>query len=157
MRERVFLTDPERRGKGKDTLQNLTNIENPKGSLPLCPAEDIFLCRLIQKDFIKEISDDELTSYVEEALALRQSSTLELLKLLKDIIDDQMERPSDAMTKIDDMMKEEANDLQEVIDTLHAKHKKYTFGIQNSINECLQEKSDIKHLASMQNIGVLYT
>lgn len=62
------------------------------GSLPLCPAEDIFLCRLIQKDSIKGISDDEITGYVEEALALRQSSTMELLKLLKDIIDDQMER-----------------------------------------------------------------
>ncbi|KAK7372587.1 hypothetical protein VNO80_05972 [Phaseolus coccineus] len=151
------------RGKGKDTLQYLTDIEKPKGSLPLCPAEDIFLCRLIQKDSIKGISDDELTSYVEEALALRQSSTMELLKLLKDIVDDQMKRSGgiaqtlhgdlsseDAitlMTKIDDMMKEEANNLQEVIDTLHAKHKEYTVGIQNSINECLQEKSDIKHLA----------
>ncbi|KAK7382375.1 hypothetical protein VNO80_01226 [Phaseolus coccineus] len=78
------------RGKGKDTLQYLNDIKNPKGSLPLC---HIFLCRLIQKDSIKEISDDELTSYVKEALTLRQSSTMELLKLLKDIIDDQMERP----------------------------------------------------------------
>ncbi|XP_047156220.1 E3 ubiquitin-protein ligase BRE1-like 2 [Vigna umbellata] len=151
------------RGKGKDKLRYLTDIENPEGSLPLCPAEDIFLCRLIQKDSIKGISDDEITGYVEEALGLRQSSTIELLKLLKDIIDDQMERSDgiaqlldgdisseDAitlMTKIDDMMKEEANNLQEVIDTLHAKHKEYTVGIQNFINECLQEKSDIKHLA----------
>ncbi|XP_068485528.1 E3 ubiquitin-protein ligase BRE1-like 2 isoform X2 [Phaseolus vulgaris] len=88
---------------------------------------------------------------------------MELLKLLKVIIDDQMERSGgiaqtlhgdlsseDAitlMTKIDDMIKEEANNLQEVIDTLHAKHNEYTVGIQTSINECLQEKSDIKHLA----------
>ncbi|XP_014504949.1 E3 ubiquitin-protein ligase BRE1-like 2 isoform X1 [Vigna radiata var. radiata] len=151
------------RGKGKDTLRYLTDIENPEGSLPLCPAEDIFLCRLIQKDSIKGISDDEITGYVEEALALRQSSTMELLKLLKDIIDDQMERSGgiaqildgdisseDAitlMTKIDDMMKEEASNLQEVIDTLHAKHKEYTVGIKKFINECLQEQSDIKHLA----------
>ncbi|KAK7342340.1 hypothetical protein VNO80_25289 [Phaseolus coccineus] len=129
--------------------------------------------RLIQKDSIKEVSDDELTSYVEEGLALHQSSTMELLKLLKDIIDDQIERPGGIaqilhgdlsaedditpMINIDDMMKEEANDLHEVIDTLHAKHKEYTVGIQNSINECLQEKSDIKHLVGMQNIGVLYT
>lgn len=62
------------------------------GSVPLCPAEDMFLCRLIQKDSIKGISDDEIISYVEEALALRQSYTRELLKLLKDTIDDQMER-----------------------------------------------------------------
>lgn len=53
------------------------------------------------------------------------------------------------MTKIDDMMKEEASNLQEVIDTLHAKHKEYTVGIKKFINECLQEQSDIKHLAGL--------
>ncbi|KAK7385822.1 hypothetical protein VNO78_31718 [Psophocarpus tetragonolobus] len=150
------------RGKNKDTLRHLTDIDNPQGSLPLCPAEDIFLCRLIQKDSIKGTSDDEIISYVEGALALRQSFTRELLKLLQDNIDDHMERAGsiaqalrrelsseDAtiqMTKIDDMMKEEANNLQEVIDTLHAKHTEYTVGIQNSINECLQDQPDIKRL-----------
>ncbi|KAH1062252.1 E3 ubiquitin-protein ligase BRE1-like 2 [Glycine max] len=151
------------RGKGKDTLQHLTDIDNPQGSLPLCPAEDIFLCRLIQKDSIKGISDDEIISCVKEALALRQSSTRELLKLLKDTIDYQMERAGsiaqvlhedlsseDAkiqMSKIDDMTKEEADNFREVVDTLHAKHKEYTVAIQNSINECSQDQSEIKRLA----------
>ncbi|RDY10395.1 E3 ubiquitin-protein ligase BRE1-like 2, partial [Mucuna pruriens] len=170
------------RGKGKDTLHRLTYIANPQGtfirhtqviqetdlsyslgSLPLCPAEDIFLCRLIQKDSIKGISDDEIVSYVEDALAFRQSYTRELLKLLQDTIGAQMERAGSVaqvlhgdlssedaiiqMTKIDDMTKEEANNLQEVIDALHAKHKEYTVGIQNSINGCLEDQSDIKRLA----------
>ncbi|KAK7320550.1 hypothetical protein VNO77_30120 [Canavalia gladiata] len=152
-----------RAGRGKNALQKLTDIDNPPGSLPLCSAEHIFLCRLIQKDSIDGISNDEIIKYVEEALALRRSSTRELLKLLQDTIDDQMERTDsiaqvlhgdlsyeDAliqMSKIDDMMKEEANNLREVIDTLHAKHKEYTVGIQNYINECSQDQSDIKHLA----------
>ncbi|KAG4953209.1 hypothetical protein JHK87_038803 [Glycine soja] len=151
------------RGKGKDTLQHLTDIDNPQGSVPLCPAEDMFLCRLIQKDSIKGISDDEIISYVEEALALRQSYTRELLKLLKDTIDDQMERAGsiaqvlhgdlsseDAiiqMSKIDDMTKEEVDNFREVVDTLHAKHKEYTVAIQNSINEYSQDQSEIKRLA----------
>lgn len=56
------------------------------------------------------------------------------------------------MTKIDEMTKEEANNLREVIDTLHAKHKEYTVGIQNSLNECLQDQSDIKRLAGLWNV-----
>ncbi|XP_020237565.1 E3 ubiquitin-protein ligase BRE1-like 2 [Cajanus cajan] len=152
-----------RAGRGKETLQRLTSIDNSKGSLPSCPAEDIFLCRLIQKDSIKGTTDDEIINYVEEALALRQSSTRELLKHLQDSIDDRIQRigsiaqilhgdlsSEDAviqMNKIDDMTQEEANNLCEVIDTLHAKHKEYTVGIQNSINECLQDQSDIKRLA----------
>lgn len=62
------------------------------GSLPSCPPDDLFLCRLIQKDSLEGNSNDEIISYVEEALALRQSSTRELLKLLQDTIDGQMKR-----------------------------------------------------------------
>lgn len=62
------------------------------GSLPLCPVEDVFLCRLIQKDSIEVRSNGEIIHYVEEALTLRQSSTRDLLKLLEDTIDAQRER-----------------------------------------------------------------
>lgn len=61
-------------------------------SLSLCPVEDIFLSRLTQKDFIEANNHDEVINFVEEALALRQSSTRELLKLLEDTIDAQIER-----------------------------------------------------------------
>lgn len=62
------------------------------GSLPLCPVEDIFLCRLMQKDSIEASQNDEIVNYVEEALALRQSSSRELLKLIEDTIHAQRER-----------------------------------------------------------------
>lgn len=50
------------------------------------------------------------------------------------------------MSKIDDMRKKEVDNFCEVINTLHAKHKEYTAGIQNYIDECLQDQSDIKRL-----------
>ncbi|XP_061373602.1 E3 ubiquitin-protein ligase BRE1-like 2 [Gastrolobium bilobum] len=151
-----------RTGRGKDALQTLTYLDNPQGSLPSCAAEDIFLCRLIQKESIQVSNNDEIINYVEEALAFRRSSTWELLKLLQDTIVDQMERTNsiaqilhgdlsseDAiiqMSNVDDMTKEEANSLREVIDALHVKHKEYTASIQNYIGECSQDQSDIKHL-----------
>jgi len=40
-------------------------------------------------------SNDDITNYVEEALALRRLSTRELLKLILDTVDDHMERIED--------------------------------------------------------------
>ncbi|XP_073221419.1 E3 ubiquitin-protein ligase BRE1-like 2 isoform X2 [Cicer arietinum] len=149
-------------GRGKDSLQTLAYLDNPQDSLPSCPPDDLFLCRLIQKDSIEGSSNDEIINYVEEALALRLLSTTELLKHIQDTIDDQMKRFEDIAqvlhgdlsaedviiltSKIDDMAKKEADNFREVIDTLHIKHEEYTVGIQNYINECLRDQSDIKRL-----------
>jgi E3 ubiquitin-protein ligase BRE1 len=53
------------------------------------------------------------------------------------------------MSKIDDMTKKEVDNFHEVIDTLHAKHKEYTVGIQNYIDECLRDQSAIKRLTGI--------
>jgi len=45
--------------------------------------------------------------------------------------------------------KNEADNFRKVIYTLHAKQKEYTVGIQNYIEECSQDKSDIKHLTGI--------
>ena len=57
------------------------------GSIPSCAAEDIFLCRLIQTDAIDGSHKDGSIGYVKKSLALRQTSTRELMKLLQDAID----------------------------------------------------------------------
>jgi len=44
------------------------------------------LCRLLQKDSIPSTSGDGIIEFFEEALALRESSTFELMKLLEDTI-----------------------------------------------------------------------
>lgn len=56
------------------------------GSIPSCPAEEIFLCRLLQSDSIEKNGSEERLIYIKEALALRHSSTLELMKLIEDTI-----------------------------------------------------------------------
>lgn len=107
-------------GRDKDSLQTLDYLDNPQGmltcmsisimqfkknqdteftfflgSLPPCPPNDIFLCKLIQKDSIEGSRNDEITNFVEKALALRQSSTRELLELINGTVDDQMNRIED--------------------------------------------------------------
>ena len=59
------------------------------GSIPSCPVEDMFLCRLLEKDSIEANGNDGISKYVEEALAMRHTSTRILLKVLEDTIDAQ--------------------------------------------------------------------
>ncbi|KAK8697438.1 hypothetical protein V6N13_113587 [Hibiscus sabdariffa] len=49
-------------------------------------------------------------------------------------------------TKIDDMMKEEARNLHEMIRALHMKHKEYVDGIQTYISSHSTDQSEIKRL-----------
>lgn len=51
--------------------------------------DEIFLCRLIQKDYIEANGNDETIKYVEEALASRKISIRAMLKLLDESIDAQ--------------------------------------------------------------------
>lgn len=152
-----------RAGAGKISLEFLDRADHSRGSVPSCPAEEIFLCRLLQMDFIEANGNDEIIKYVEDALALRHSYTRELLKHLEDAIDDQRARTEsivrslngklsseDAiiqLSKIDDLMKEEAIKLREVIDVLHLKHKEYIEKIQTCISSHSFDESEIKRLA----------
>ena len=51
------------------------------------------------------------------------------------------------LTKIDDLMKEEANNLRVVIDGLHLKHKEYVNEIQTYVHKHSEDRSEIKRLA----------
>lgn len=59
------------------------------GSIPSCPVEDIFLCRLLQKDSIEANGSANIIKYVEEALFLRHASTRVLLTLIEDSVNSQ--------------------------------------------------------------------
>ncbi|KAM4084580.1 hypothetical protein ACB094_08G143500 [Castanea mollissima] len=152
-----------RAGAGQVALEFLDCADHSRGSIPSCPAEEIFLCRLLQRDSIEANGNDEIIRYVEDALALRHSSTRELLKLLQDSIDDQRVRTESIaralhgklssevaiiqLSKIDDIMKEEAIKLGKVIDILHLKHKEYIEKIQTYIRSHSIDESEIKRLA----------
>lgn len=60
-----------------------------EGIIPSCCAEEIFLCRVLESDSIESRGNDGLLVYIKEALALRHSSTRELMKVLEDTIESQ--------------------------------------------------------------------
>lgn len=152
-----------RAGADKSALQHLDRIDSSRGSIPSCPPEDMFLCRLLQKNSIPRDGTDGSINYIKEALASRQASTRELMKLLEDTIDAQRAKLEDIaqtlqgnqsaedaiiqLHKLDDLMKEEAGHLHEAIDVLHLKHKQYADEIQTCINNHSVDQSEIKRLA----------
>ncbi|CAI9774463.1 unnamed protein product [Fraxinus pennsylvanica] len=152
-----------RAGAGKSALQHLDRIDSSRGSIPSCPPEDMFLCRLLQKNSIPRDGADGSINYIKEALASRQASTSELMKLLEDTIFAQRAKLEDItqilqgnqsaedaiiqLHKLDDLMKEEAGHLHEAIDVLHLKHKQYADEIQTCINNHSVDQSEIKRLA----------
>nr|DAD42139.1 TPA_asm: hypothetical protein HUJ06_000369 [Nelumbo nucifera] len=152
-----------RAGGNENGLQALDHAGFSGGSIPSCPWEEMFLCRLLEAGPVETNGTNDIIKYVEEALALRHSSTLSLMKCLEDTIDSQRAKTNtiastlhgnlsseDAIIqlhKIDDLMKEEANNLRKVIDILHLKHREYADEIQNHIHSHTSDQSEIKRLA----------
>ncbi|KAJ8770145.1 hypothetical protein K2173_011240 [Erythroxylum novogranatense] len=150
-------------GRGKDDLQRLDHSDYHGGSIPVCPPEEMFLCRLLGTDSLPSGGNDHIVRYVGEVLAARRSSTMGLMKSLEDSIEAQRAKTEsiaqallgnqsaeDAiiqLSRIDDMMKEEAKNLHDVIDVLHLKHKEYSDQIQTYINNQSESQSEIKQLA----------
>ncbi|KAL0369391.1 UNVERIFIED_CONTAM: E3 ubiquitin-protein ligase BRE1-like 2 [Sesamum angustifolium] len=46
-------------GAGQRAIPSLDRVESSRGSIPSCPSEDIFLCRLLETDAIKGNKNDE--------------------------------------------------------------------------------------------------
>ncbi|PWA91835.1 histone mono-ubiquitination 2 [Artemisia annua] len=152
-----------RAGAGQSALEALQRADSSRDSVPSCPAEEIFLCRLLKSDSIGKDGSEESLAYIKEALALRHSSTLELMKLIEDTIQILMAKiesigqsmhdnlsAEDAVIqshKIDDLMKEEVKHLQVVIDALHVKHKEYDDMIQSYSHSHSVDQSEIKRIA----------
>lgn len=152
-----------RAGGGSNVLQKLDSENQTRDSTPSCPPEDMFLCRLLQVNSIESSSKDGILQYVEEALASRHSSARELMKFIEEVIDAQRVKTKsiaeafheklsaeDAiiqLSKIDDMMKEEAKNLHEVMEIIHLKHKEYADQIETYISSHSVDQAEIQHLA----------
>ncbi|KAK4482945.1 hypothetical protein RD792_010118 [Penstemon davidsonii] len=150
-------------GAGQCALQSLDRVESSRGSIPSCPAEDIFLCRLLEADAIETSETDGPIGYIKEALESRQTSTRELMKLLEDAIDSQrakfqdiaqvlLGKPSseDAIIqlhKLEDLITEEASQLHEIVGVLNIKHKQFADEIQTYIENHSVDQLEIKRLA----------
>lgn len=57
------------------------------------------------------------------------------------------------LSKIDDMMKEEANNLREIIEIIHLKHKEYADEIQTYVSGHLKDQAEIKRLSGLWGIS----
>ncbi|KAL3828891.1 hypothetical protein ACJIZ3_017693 [Penstemon smallii] len=150
-------------GAGQFALQSLDRVESSRGSIPSCPAEDIFLCRLLEADAIETSETDGSIGYIKEALESRQTSTRELMKLLEDAIDSQRAKFQDIaqvlqgkpssedaiiqLHKLEDLITEEASQLHEVVGVLNIKHKQFADEIQTYIDNHSVDQLEIKRLA----------
>ncbi|KAJ8433792.1 hypothetical protein Cgig2_025955 [Carnegiea gigantea] len=152
-----------RAGGGQPVLQTLDAEDCSQGSIPSCPAEDIFLCRLLKVDSVEGTGGDDCVRFVEEQLAQRHASTRELFKCLEDTIKDQIKKAEsmsqglhrnlsteDAVAcfnEINNWMIQEAENLNEVLTCIHEKHKEYADRIQNYIQYHSVDQTEIKRLA----------
>ncbi|CAH9148330.1 unnamed protein product [Cuscuta epithymum] len=127
-------------------LQRLSHVDHSRDSIPSCPVEDIFLCRILNKDSIQSGGHGVLIADVKEALDFRRSYTMELMTSLESAFDAQSSKlkevtnvldvkPSLAdvttlSSKIDDAMKDEACILHLLIHALHQRHQEYAKAVE---------------------------
>ncbi|KAF8092089.1 hypothetical protein N665_0424s0022 [Sinapis alba] len=152
-----------RAGANHEALKYLDIADKKRGSVPPCAADEMFLCRLLQVDSIgTSKSDEELVRKVEESLALRHSSTMEVMGVFENTIVAQrakaesisqnlhaVKSAEDAtiqLSNINDLMKEEARNLREMIDALNTRHKEHTEQIQAYVSSHSTDQSELKHL-----------
>ncbi|XP_073272670.1 E3 ubiquitin-protein ligase BRE1-like 2 isoform X4 [Primulina huaijiensis] len=150
-------------GAGQSALQSLEYFESVRGTIPSCRPEDVFLCRLLERDGVQTNGNDGSIGFTKEALLCRLNSTRGLMTLLEDTIDSQrakfediaqifLGKPSaeDAVTqfhRLEDLIAVEGSHLCEVVDVLRLKHKHYADEIQACIEKHSVDQSEIKCLA----------
>ncbi|XP_050158816.1 E3 ubiquitin-protein ligase BRE1-like 2 isoform X2 [Malus sylvestris] len=146
----------------QDLEAKMQELKDKQGSIPSCSAEEMFLFRLLQQDSLEANGNDEIVKYVEETLALRHTSTMNLLELLEHAIHAHREKTmnishtldgkissEDAIiqfSKIDDMMEREVKNLREGIDFLHLKHKEYANVIRTYLRSHSRDQSEIRRI-----------
>lgn len=148
-------------GAGQIVLQSLDHLDHSRGLIPSGPAEEFFICRLLQTGSVRSISNDGYFGYIKEALATRQASTLELLRALEKAVEEQRSEVENlyqafqakssredpvVLCKIDDLMKEEVDHLRQVIGILHSRHKQYADMIQTCVQNNSVDQSEIRRL-----------
>ncbi|KAL8151108.1 hypothetical protein V2J09_020916 [Rumex salicifolius] len=152
-----------KRAGGTQLPLQILDIDNHlQGSGLSCAPEDMFLCRLLKVNSIETNEGNEALSFIEDALAHRQSSTMELMELLDVTIKAQRAKtesiahslqgnPSteDTVTQlstIDSLMEEELKVLGEWFNLLRQKHDDYTEAIQNYIHKHSEDQAELKHV-----------
>lgn len=153
-----------RAGADPNRLQTLDHLDHFRGSVPSCPAEEVFLCRLLQKESIESTGSDEPFNFAKDAVTARVSSTQKLMNNLEDTICSEigeLQKISQALhgnrssedviiqsSEIDELMKKEASRLRSMIDVLNLKHKDYDERIQSCTRSHSADQSEINRLSA---------
>ncbi|KAJ1697593.1 hypothetical protein LUZ63_006105 [Rhynchospora breviuscula] len=149
-------------GQGVDSLEALNHEELSADELESCPSEEIFLLRLLKSGPVDRIVASEPVKYAKEALSLRQSVIMDLMRNLQVNIDALWSRneclksalnsklsPEDALVQLEnhnEYIRGVLTNMNDVIDLLHQRHKSYTDEIEANSGISLTDVSEIKRL-----------
>ncbi|XP_010936987.1 E3 ubiquitin-protein ligase BRE1-like 2 isoform X1 [Elaeis guineensis] len=144
-------------------LQALDHEDLCTEALASCPPEETFLYRLLRAGPIEKNEGDGSIKYVQEALARRHSATLDLMKHVQEtiaarrakndclamVLHGQLSSEDAIMQvqKLNDYMREVANNMHQAIDIIHQKHKQYADEINKYLERHSSKQSEIKRLS----------
>ncbi|PKA46048.1 E3 ubiquitin-protein ligase BRE1-like 2 [Apostasia shenzhenica] len=153
-----------RAGADSTSLQALEYEQSYEDVVSSCKPEEAFLCRLLGTSAIRNNGQKISIKHVQDALALRHSRTMELMKNLEEMIAEQRvkagrlvmvlrgslssEEAVVQLQEVDDSLREEVNNLRQVIEILHLKHNLYTEEISSYIDSRTKDQFEIKRLSS---------
>ncbi|EMS63299.1 E3 ubiquitin-protein ligase BRE1-like 2 [Triticum urartu] len=150
-------------GGGLNNLPALDHEELSEESIESCPSEEIFLFMLLKSNNYGKKDDNSLLEFAEEALALRRSATLALMRSLQEAIAAQQARSEYlslalngeksnedvvvALQNHNDHLKEVVGNVREAISIVNEKHKRYLDEIEAFKSSYSKELQEIKHLS----------
>ncbi|KAF7039944.1 hypothetical protein CFC21_049884 [Triticum aestivum] len=150
-------------GGGLNNLPALDHEELSQESIESCPSEEIFLFMLLKSNNYGKKDDNTLLEFAEEALALRRSATLALMRSLQEAIAAQQARSEHlslalngeksnedvvvALQNHNDHLKEVIGNVREAISIVNEKHKRYLDEIEAFKSSYSKELQEIKHLS----------
>lgn len=152
-----------RAGGNLDNIQALDHEETSEDIFESCPAEEIFLLRLLMSTNLKNNRDNSLLQFVEENLAFRRSTTVTLMKSLQEAIASQKARSEYlsaalngqksnedvivALQNHNDHLKEVVDNASQAISIINEKHRRYLDEIETFKSNHSRELQEIKRLS----------
>ncbi|VAH84755.1 unnamed protein product [Triticum turgidum subsp. durum] len=150
-------------GGGLNNLPALDHEELSEESIESCPSEEVFLFMLLKSNNYGKKGDNSWLEFAEEALALRRSATLALMRSLQEAIAAQQARSEYlssalnaeksnedvvvALQNHNDHLKEVVGNVREAISIVNEKHKRYLDEIETFKSSYSKELQEIKHLS----------
>ncbi|KAG8084186.1 hypothetical protein GUJ93_ZPchr0010g8972 [Zizania palustris] len=152
-----------RAGGDLNNLQALDHEELSEESLESCPSEEIFLFRLLNSSNFRNNDENKLSKFVKEALDLRYSTTVSLMKSLQEAFAIQQARSESlslalngqnsnediimALKDHNDYLKEVVDNLHQAISIINEKHRRYLNEIEALKSNHSRELHEIKCLS----------